>query len=806
MEDGDLSFTRDAEGVSFGPRLPVATPVNQGRHNRNIALDMNQTTLDAISDSITETISFDQEGTSAWERIQEEVHDLLGLGPEADSDTEDDEVADTSSHPLMLTALLRFQAKAYSMILPSDDVAIRTEPVMDLDQIEDEEERQRMQDEIAQIERRVQAFYTDYLFKRLPSYEEDTDMILHNMGLTGVGIRKIVTDRSRKTIPVQPEPVNPGSLTISYDTRNFRVGRVTHHIDMDTGDLIRRIQTGVYRPVKLTDRDTPEINALQRAQDKIYGMEEGGYLETQTHRIHEVYGHFYFQQDPHPQKLPRPYIVTIHSATREILSIERNWDPQDEDEIPLEHFVAYLYHPGKSAVNGVGLGQILMQVTRALRKAQRRGLEAAYLQNHPSGFKLSNLSIRDSETRIKSGEFVDVDSPVGDIRAAMMLHPFQGPSPGLLSMADKMEQNGRELGGIASIDFAALMKSGVAAGPAMAAFEESTEFQTSVHRRLYKAHRKELELIHDRMRIMMGNQTVLFGVDQVLRPGDLQAVNILPYMKPGQASRQKAIMEAQAVWDLAQANPDVLNKREAAENYLRALSSPEAVRMILPDPQEQEVQPADPVSEYSQALAGQPLRAGPMQNHQAHIDAHTSQMRMLQNSALPVEQGQAVMAVLSAHIAEHMGLQLMVEVSGITGIPMDQLGPNMPPEVEAQIAPVIAQAMAQIEAMRTPPDPATSVEEIKQAGALQREQLKVEAQNRREAEKGETRLVETAMKARHDKEMEDMKQRHQRELQRQKDEASMDREIEDNTAALQIARMKGGSVNAGARAGSRQGR
>jgi hypothetical protein len=54
----------------------------------------------------------------------------------------------------------------------------------------------------------------------------------------------------------------------------------------------------------------------------------------------------------------------------------RNWAPNDEDESPIERFVGYIYSPGKSAVTGIGLGALLANITRSLRKAQRRGLEA----------------------------------------------------------------------------------------------------------------------------------------------------------------------------------------------------------------------------------------------------------------------------------------------------------------------------------------------------------------------------------------------------------------------------------------------
>ena len=793
--DGDgLKITRDDEGVTFAPEVPSAPEKKDRPHDSNIAVHMSEENRHAISETMTENVAFDEEGMSGVEDIAEEVTDLMGLAAEGETDTED-EYGDTSSHTLMLTAVMRFQAKALAALMPAGDMAVRTEPVEDLDAIEDQKKRAEREEELSKIERRVQEFYTDYLFQKLPSYEDDTDQILQDMGTMGLGLRKVVVDRSRKSTPVMPEYVRPGDLIVSYDTRNFRTGRITHKMDLDTGTLVRRMNSGMYRPVKLIDQSEPEVSRIQTARDEVYGFQGGHQQQSSTHRIYEIYDDLFLKDDPHPMGLPRPYIVTIHAQSREILSVRRNWQSWDEDESAMEHFVGYLYHPGRSAVTGVGLGQILLQTTKSLRKAQRRMLEAGYLQNHPSGFKMSNLSIRDGETKVRAGEFVDVDTPTGDIRNALMLHPFQGPSQGLMALSQSMLENGRELGGIATVDFSQLMKSGVAAGPAMAAFEESTEFQTAVHRRLYKAQRKELEIIHDRMKTIKGDGPIVYGADRELQNGDLKAVDILPFMKPGQASKQKSIMEAQAVWDLAQQNPDILNKRLAAEGYIRALGSPEADRLIIDEDEQEQIDPADAVTEYVKLLGGQPLRAGLSQNHQAHIDSHSAQLKMLQTSQIPVEQGDAASAVLAAHISEHMGLHLMVEVASRTGIPVEDLGPDMPPEMEAKIAPVIAEAMQEIEKLRRPPegqDNKLQIEQIKQQGQTAREQMKLQG-----------KMSETQMKAQQEAELLALKHQHEKELREMQDDASMDREIEDNAIALRIARMKaGGSVNAGARAGN----
>jgi hypothetical protein len=277
MPDGDLKLTRDPEsGDLIYSRVAEAAAPPQ--HGRNLATSMSEQTLDSLSDMLTEALTLDDEGRGDWEKINTDAIELLGVGPESEPDSEY-EAADTSDHPLMLTALLRFQAKSLSALLPSDDQAVNVMPLVDLDDQEFENEAQRgqAQEEQDKLNKRVGQFYAEYLFRRLPSYEEDTDQILHDMGLMGCGLRKIVVDRSRLSTPVLPEYVIPGDLFISYSTSNMRSGRMTHRFDATTSDMIRRFQSGVYRPVKLNDMTVPESNSITRAEDRMY--ERGGHQQ-----------------------------------------------------------------------------------------------------------------------------------------------------------------------------------------------------------------------------------------------------------------------------------------------------------------------------------------------------------------------------------------------------------------------------------------------------------------------------------------------------------------------------------------------
>lgn len=772
--DGDLKLTNDAmTGDLIYEEVTDGDPLEQiktGGHFDNLANHLDQQTLDGLCSMLTGLVEEDDAGREGWRKISSESYQLLGIGPESKAGQANE---DTSDHPLMLTSLTRFQSKALSALLPSGSEAVRTEPAMDLDQIEDEDEREEMEFRVTAAGDRVQKFYTHYLFKKLKNYETDTDQILHECGMQGMGIRKIVDDRTRKNTPVKAVHVPASDMILSYDAKTFTCGRVTHRFSMSTSELIRSLQTGVFRKAPHLSPEAPDKPSVIVEQDRIVGLGGADLQSTETHRIYEIHCDLILREDMHPQGLARPYVVTIHVTSNEVLSVVRDWEQDDEDEERIEHFVCYPFSPGKDATTPLGLGHLLSNITRALRDAQRAAIDAGYFQNHPSGFKLSSFSMRGDAQEIRPGQFQDIDSPTDDIRKAIQLHPFQGPSQGLMTLADKLEANGKELGGIASIDFSQLMKAGIASGPAMAAYDESTTFQTAVHRRLYKAHATELDMIHQRLRVAYGNRPVLFGHDSILHPGDLQLVNILPAMKPGQESKQRTILEAQAVWDLAKENPDILDKRKAATRFLRALGDPQLEDIMLPDPEDEEILPLDPVSEYAAVLAGRAVKAGMMQNHQAHIDAHAAQMQMLQMSQLPVEQGDAAAATLAAHIGEHMAFQMLVEVAARVGIDPNMMGEQMPPQLEAQLSPQIAVALQELEAARAaasqpPGEDKAAIEQVKAQG----------------------KLTELQVKQKHDREMADLQHRHALELQRQKDEAQMEREEADNEAAIEVASMR----------------
>lgn len=153
--------------------------------------------------------------------------------------------------------------------------------------------------------------------------------------------------------------------------------------------------------------------------------------------------------------------------------------------------------------------------------------------------------------------------------------------------------------------------------------------------------------------------------------------------------------------------------------YVEMGIDPERVEMLLPNKQVQ-ARPLDPLTENQNAMMGMPLKAGEYQDHDAHIAAH----------APIAEQNPA----LQAHINEHLALKMRVQVQQMIGQPLPPPGAPLPPEIENQIAVMVAQAMQQLAPQykaQPQPDPLVEIEAAKVQQRAVSDQLKADVELKR---------------------------------------------------------------------------
>jgi len=117
-------------------------------------------------------------------------------------------------------------------------------------------------------------------------------------------------------------------------------------------------------------------------------------------------------------------------------------------------------------------------------------------------------------------------------------------------------------------------------------------------------------------------------------------------------------------------------------------------------PMDDSQQPTDPVTENQNILTGKPVKAFLTQEHQAHITVHTSLMQdpHIQKLMQGNPKAQQMQAAMLAHINEHLAFEYRKQIEQQLGQALppqtDESGEDVPmdPQVEAQLAPMLAQA------------------------------------------------------------------------------------------------------------------
>ena len=106
--------------------------------------------------------------------------------------------------------------------------------------------------------------------------------------------------------------------------------------------------------------------------------------------------------DGEPTGIKLPYVVTVAEAGQKILSIRRNYNPQDPLKKKTNYFVQFKFLPG-TGFYGFGLIHMIGGLTRTATAALRQLLDAGTLANLPAGFKSRGIRVRDDAQPLQPG-------------------------------------------------------------------------------------------------------------------------------------------------------------------------------------------------------------------------------------------------------------------------------------------------------------------------------------------------------------------------------------------------------------------
>jgi len=610
--------------------------------NANLAEDMDERTLRTMASELTQEYKKDKGSRKDWEDAYIKGLDLLGT--KYINVTRPFKGASNVTHPMLAEATTQFQAQAYKELVPSDG-PVRTQTVgLQTPAVE------------AQAER-VKEYMNYLLMERMEEYTSDMDQMLFYLPLSGSTFKKIYYDELlarpvSKFIPAE-------ELVVPYYASDLKdCERITHVIKMTSNDVIKKQAAGFYRDIELNEGE-PEPDNLTKKLSELEGVKKTGddYLHTILEMHVDLNLDDYENFDDKAKKIKIPYIVTIDEGSGEILSIYRNYRPDDMNYSRIEYFVHYKFLPGLGFY-GFGLTHMIGGLSTAATQSLRQLIDAGTLKNLPAGFKSRGIRVRDDDQPIQPGEFRDVDAPGGNIRDQFFNLPFTEPSTTLFNLLGFVVQAGQK--------FAAITEQNTgndtqnrAVGTTIAMMERGSRVMSGVHKRCYYAMRLEFKILARLCSDFLPSEYPydVYGGPRTIKSQDFDGrVDVLPVADPNIMSMAQRVTLAQTQLQVAQSNPGLHNLHEAYRRVYEALGTKQIESIMKPAPKQPE--PMDPAKENARALQMQLLTAFEFQDHDAHIAAHMAFM-----ASRMVQINPQVYALLQSHVSDHISFKARAEIS-----------------------------------------------------------------------------------------------------------------------------------------------
>ena len=608
----------------------------------NIAETIDDKALSQLASDLISEYQKDKESRKEWEDTYRNGLDLLGF--KYKSTTQPFKGASNVTHPLLSEAVTQFQSQAYKELLPSDG-PVKTKIV-------------GLQNEMVEAQaHRVKDFMNYQIMEKMEEYTPEFDQLLFYLPLAGSAFKKIYYDALMERAVSKFIPAE--DLVVPYFATDLKdAPRITHVLKQSENDLLKKMASGFYRQVDLM-KPQKKDNKIQDKYNELEGVKP---VETNDYIYSVLEMHvdldlsdYIADNEEDKINIKIPYIVTIEEGTRKVLSIYRNYKPEDPKFTRKEYFTHFKFLPGLGFY-GFGLIHMIGGLSRTATTALRQLLDAGTLSNLPAGFKSRGMRIRDDDQPIQPGEFRDVDAPGGNIRDQFQLLPFKEPSTTLFNLLGFCVDAGRRFASIADMQVGDSNQQ-AAVGTTIALLERGSRVMSAIHKRCYYAMKQEFKLLASVIAEYLPPEYpyAVYGAERIIKVADFdERVDILPVADPNIFSMSQRVTLAQTQLQIAQSNPQIHNMYEAYRRVYEALGTKEIPQILKPDPKPF---PKDPAMENMEALQMQPLTAFPEQDHDAHIAAHSAFMRTRMVQINPM-----VYANLQGHISQHVSMKASAEV------------------------------------------------------------------------------------------------------------------------------------------------
>lgn len=688
MDEGpDIEIEiEDPESVTIGMdgmEIEIDPSEDEGDFNENLAEYLDEGVLAELAGDLIGEFNEDISSRKDW--IQTYVDGLELLGMKVEDRTEPWPGACGVHHPLLAEAVVKFQAETMSETFPAQG-PVRTQIIG--------KETPEKKDAAARVQEDMNYQLTDVMVEYRPEHER----MLWGLGLAGNSFKKVYFDPSlgrQVSMYVTAEDV-----VVPYGASSLEVAERVTHVMRKTPNELKKLQAnGFYRDVDLPD----PVNSMDEVEQKI--SEQLGFrAETDDrYKLLEMHVDIVIEDDKYRSKeendleIALPYVVTIDKETQTVLSIRRNWNPDDKKKLKRNHFVHYSYVPG-FGFYAFGLIHLIGAFAKSGTSLIRQLVDAGTLSNLPGGFKTKGLRVKGDDTPISPAEWRDVDVASGTMRDNIMPLPYKEPSQVLYHLLGTIVDEGRRFAGMADMKVSD-MSAQAPVGTTLAILERTLKMMSAVQARVHYAMKREFQLLKGIIRDYTPDEYSYEPEEggRRAKKSDYDNVEVIPVSDPNAATMAQKIVQYQAVIQLAQGAPHIYDLPYLHRQMLEVLGIKNAQKLV-PLKDGDDMKPRDPISENMDVINGKPVKAFIYQDHEAHIAVHMAAMQDPKIMQLIGQNpnAQAMQASMQAHIAEHLAFAYRKQVEEQAGVPLPPPNAEMDENTELAVSRLAAQAAQQL--------------------------------------------------------------------------------------------------------------
>ena len=654
----------------------------------NLAEQMSEGELTSLAGELIGDFDSDIGSRKDW--IQTYVDGLELLGLKIEERAEPWEGACGVYHPILSEALVKFQSETMMSTFPAAG-PVKTQ-IIGKETVEKKEAAERVKDD-------MNYQLTDVMQEYRPEHER----MLWGLGLAGNAFKKIYIDPALDRQVAMFVPAE--DIVVPYGASSLETAERITHVMRKTENELKRLQhAGFYRDVDLGEPN----NVLDEVEKKIAeklgfkASTDDRYKILEMHVELDLLGYEHKDKNGEETGIALPYVVTMEKGSNTILAIRRNWEPDDETHQKRQHFVHYGYIPG-FGFYCFGLIHLIGAFAKSGTSMLRQLVDAGTLSNLPGGFKTRGLRIRGDDTPIAPGEFRDVDVPSGTMRDNILPLPYKEPSVVLAQLLDKVIQEGRAFASVSDMKVSD-MSANAPVGTTLAILERTLKVMSAVQARIHYSMKREFKLLKKIIADYTPEDYSYVPVEGSPRAkkSDYDNVEVIPVSDPNAATMAQKIVQYQAVLQLAQQSPQIYNMPLLHRQMLEVLGIRNAAKLV---PMEDDEKPTDPVTENMNVLRGKPVKAFMYQDHQAHIQVHTTAMqnpKIQQVLGMNPQIAQAMQAAMTAHINEHVGMEYRKQIEATLGVSIPVIDEEddeqqvLPKSVEVELSRLMAQASTKL--------------------------------------------------------------------------------------------------------------